>query len=230
MSLIQAQDLRVGHSGKALLEGCSFTLGEREFWFIVGENGCGKTTLLRTLLGLQPVVAGTLMSNPPAFHQGLGFVSQQSLSHPPLPMSAREVIETGLADLGLPRAAREKRFLWITQELRLAAVCEQAFQNLSGGQKQRTLIARALIRKPKILFLDEPTKHLDFRSESDFLALISEWFVKEHMTIVFVTHHLHLVERFATHCLLIHRGKCLAGPKADLMPHVHTFFASGVPQ
>lgn len=226
--LFAAKNLTVGVSRKTLLPDCNFTVGEKQFWFVIGENGCGKTTLVRTLLGLQRPLAGTLERHPEkANRQHIGFVSQQSLTQTTLPVNTEEVIALGLTDLHLSEAEVDQRIQWIMEEFRLAQVAREPFKNLSGGQKQRTLIARALVRKPSILILDEPTKHLDFRSENEFLQLISQWFDQKPVSVIFVTHHLHLIERFSTHCMLIHQGQCHTGATHEMKPRIQTFFAGG---
>jgi ABC-type Mn2+/Zn2+ transport system ATPase subunit len=173
--LLALRGAAVGYGRHRLFAGIELAVGPGEYLGLVGPNGGGKTTLLRTLLGVIPLLAGRLERR-----AGLkvGYVPQRTRLDPIFPMSALEVVRQGgmgcatgflrclrSADRAGARAALER--------LGLAAVTGQPFAALSGGQQQRVLIARALVRRPDLLVLDEPAAGMDVPSEHDLLDFVA---------------------------------------------------------
>ena len=130
---------------------------------------------------------------------------QQSRTNPTLPTTVREFVALGA--VGLARSARDAaRSPGRSRASGSPSSRERDLRALSGGQRQRALVARALVRRPRLLVLDEPTEGLDVASEEAFLATIDELHREEQLTLLFVTHKLRIAARYATHVALFARG------------------------
>lgn len=178
-----------------LLQDVSLSIAPHELVAIIGPNGSGKTTLLKLMMGLLKPLHGTvhLFDVPPeALHRHIGYVPQVNIYDQQFPLSVLDVVLMGsLSKLtwygNYPAEVKEKA-LYALHQVGLCHVKDRPFGTLSGGQAQRTLIARAIIDDPKILFLDEPTANIDPETQGLILQLLLE--LKPSMTIIMVTHHL----------------------------------------
>ncbi len=212
--VLQTTNLSVGYGNFVVLGRINLTIRAGELWFVLGRNGAGKTTLLQTLLGLLKPQTGRLYRHIP---NGVGFVPQRCDINPTLPITVREFVGLGLAGTGLNRATRREYLDRALSTLDLDQHKHQNYWTLSGGQRQRALVARALVRRPALLILDEPTNNLDLTAENDFLQTLTDIHRQENNTCLFVTHNLSLAERHATHIGLVAQGTLIAGPKAEVL-------------
>ncbi|MDX2166772.1 MAG: ABC transporter ATP-binding protein [Deltaproteobacteria bacterium] len=216
--LLAVDRVTLGYGGAPILSDVSLEVRAGEFWFLLGPNGEGKTTFLRAVLGALAPSSGRLALDAVlADRAALGFVPQRCAPNPILPTTVREFVGLGLVGLTLAAAERAARLEWALAHAGLAGFERQSYWALSGGQRQRALVARALVRRPRLLVLDEPTNHLDFLIEAGILALLADLQREERTAILFVTHALHLAERYATHVALFHGGAVEAGPAAELL-------------
>lgn len=216
-SIITLENLAIGYDGQAVLSGMSLAVARGSFTAILGANGTGKSTLLKTLLGLQPAVGGQIKITPPA---GFGYVPQAIQFDPLYPLTGFDVALMGtfgrVGPLHFPSRA-EKDF--VHDCLKATAADEFAkkkFSQLSGGQKQRVLIARALATKPDILVLDEPTAGVDVAATHALLEFISLIHEERKLTVLLVTHDLPLVKKHAQQIIWLHDGQVLHGSVAEL--------------
>lgn len=215
-------NLTIGYDGRAVLSDISLTIPRGSFTAILGANGTGKSTLLKTLLGLQPPVAGRIQINAenraaPVF----GYVPQAIQFDPLYPLTGLDV-----ALMGTYGRVKPGRFV-STQERTIVHDClfataaqefaHQRFAALSGGQKQRILIARALATRPDVLVLDEPTAGVDTAATHALLEFISQIHAERKLTILLVTHDLPLVRKHAQQILWLHQGKILHGRADELL-------------
>ena len=212
--VLQTTNLSVGYGNFAVLGRINLTIRTGELWFVLGRNGAGKTTLLQTLLGLLKPQTGRLYRHIP---NGVGFVPQRCDINPTLPITVREFVGLGLVGTGLNRATRREYLDRALSMLDLDQHKHQNYWTLSGGQRQRALVARALVRRPALLILDEPTNNLDLTAENDFLQTLTDIHRQENNTCLFVTHNLGIAERYATHIGLVAQGTLIAGPKAEVL-------------
>jgi ABC-type cobalamin/Fe3+-siderophores transport system ATPase subunit len=111
----------------------------------------------------------------------------------------------------------------------LKGAARQEYWTLSGGQRQRVLVARALVRQPRLLILDEPTKGLDLPTEESFLQLLSGLNRQEQLTILFVAHDLDLAARFGSHVALFSNGRVQVGPSREVLNSASLALAYGMP-
>ncbi len=209
------------------LAGVDLSLSAGELVAVAGPNGCGKTTLVRALLGLVPVLRGTvtLDGKPVAawrraeLAQAVALVPQREET----PFSWR--VE---AMVGFGRYARRGALSPMTSEDRAAVeralercdvsmLARRRVETLSGGEWQRVRIARALAQEPRLLVLDEPTASLDLGHEMELFELVSG-LVAEGLAALVVSHHLNLVARYAGRMLLLDDGRAAAaGPPAAVL-------------
>lgn len=183
-----------------------------EFWFLLGPNGVGKTTLLKTLLGILPPKRGTIDLHP-RLAQGefIGFVPQRCDFNPSLPTTVREFVSLGLAGIATHKQERAERLFWALEKMHLTGMEGKNYWSLSGGQRQRALVARALIHRPGFLIADEPTKDLDLPAANALMESLTDLNRAENLTILFVTHDLTLAARYATHIALFVDGLVQVG-------------------
>jgi manganese/zinc/iron transport system ATP- binding protein len=227
--LLKARDLTVGYGSLPVLHEINFTIERGDFLGVMGPNGSGKTTLLKTFLGLLKPLSGTIESvGTEGGHLLFGYVPQRESLDFHYPLTALEVALMGrFGRIGVFRHPGE-------EDIRIARAClkqthmdpfeNRPYRALSGGQKQRVLISRALAAEPEILLLDEPTNGMDMNSERAIMELLTELQKEKQATIVFVTHLLSTIEKYAHRVAIITSdGQLLVGEKSKLMtPEVLT--------
>lgn len=198
--LIRAEGLAISYGRRLVLAEVSLALGRGEFWFFLGANGSGKTTLLRALLGLLPPQSGTLVrADELRGQQRIGFVPQTCELSPWLPTTVREFVLLGLVGLATTARERTARLGRALDRMGLSGLERADYHSLSGGQRQRALVARALVREPRLLVLDEPMNHLDPGAEESLLQDLVELQSGHGATLVLVTHDTAMAHRHATH-------------------------------
>ena len=215
--LLRLRSLEVGYTGRALLPPVSLDVLPGEFWALVGPNGGGKTTLLRTAVGLLSPVRG-LIERPPGL--AVGHAPPRSSVDPAVPNRVIDLVRGGL-DRGLsflsPLASRRGREAVekALSETGLEGLAREPFATLSEGQKQRVLLARALVGEPGLLVLDEPTSAMDLAAERAVFALLDELRRSRGLGVMVVGHHLHALLARATPVALVDKDDRLAihGPR-----------------
>lgn len=215
--VVRAQDLAIGYGGHRLLEHVDWEVRAGEFWFLLGTNGVGKTTLLRVILGILRPLAGRLEVAADLNRGGTGFVSQRGHWNRHMPTTVREFVQLGFVGTRAERSGRQTDLATALDRVGLAGLDRHDFWSLSAGQQQRAAIARALVRRPRLLLLDEPTSALDPRGQEDVLRLLSELNEKDQLTVVFVTHDIDVADRHASHVALFLRGSVLAGRRDEIL-------------
>lgn len=216
--IIGVENATIGYGDKAILRGVELQVRRGEFWFLVGPNGRGKTTLLRALLGSLHPMSGMLRRTEDwASPRHMGFVPQRVRTAPTLPMTVREFVLLGTAGLSVPRADRSRRLGWALDKAGLSGRELADFQLLSEGQKRRALIARALVREPRLLLLDEPTAGLDPKLAPAFVELLTGLNRDDGLTIIFVTHDLPLIASAGTHAALFDEDRVLCGTTGEVL-------------
>ena len=188
--MLKIQDYHVSYGQSEILHGLDIEVGKGEILALVGRNGMGKTTLMKSLMGIVPPGAGKITLDNTDITQllshervanGIAYVPQGRMIFPT--MTVKENIETGLASTGEKTVAEEIYDLFPV----LKEMGGRRGGNLSGGQQQQLAIARALVSKPKVLLADEPTGALDSKTSNEVMAIIQK-INNEGKTILVVTH------------------------------------------
>jgi zinc/manganese transport system ATP-binding protein/zinc transport system ATP-binding protein len=199
---IELANVSCAYHGAPVLTGVSLRVPPGQFVGMIGPSGAGKTTLLRAMLGLVPRVSGqvvvagraVLPGRPPS---GVGYVPQVETVDWTFPVTVENVVLMGKSSTGrwLPWPSRQDRrdVAAILDRLGIGDLASRHIRDLSGGQQQRTFLARALIGRPRILFLDEPTASVDIKTRDDILHLLVQINQEEGVTIVMTTHELNAV-------------------------------------
>lgn len=228
--LLTFTDVTLGYGGAAVLTGLSFHVCAGEFLGIVGPNGAGKTTVLRALLGLLRPMAGSITGERPPV---VGYVPQREHIDTIMPVTALEVALMGRATRLRPlerlgpadyRAAEQA-----LAQVGVAHLAPRLLRDLSGGQQQRVLLARALAAEPDLLVLDEPTNGMDVASEHAIVELLVRLNRQRGLTIVLVTHLLHIVLNAVTTVLLLAGGRTVFGEADQVLADEPLSTLYGVP-
>lgn len=204
-NVVETRDLVVGYAGRALLPPVTVRIAREELWALVGRNGGGKTTLLRTLLGLLPRVRGDVV-----WHGGarVGYVPQRTELDLSVPRRVRDVVSDGLdhewSFLRPGIASRGRaRVEAVLAETGMSELTDAPFVELSDGQRQRVLVARALVSDPELLVLDEPTNGMDVAAERSAFELFAALRTTRKLALVIVSHHMAMLGARASHVLWV---------------------------
>ncbi|MEM0036643.1 MAG: ATP-binding cassette domain-containing protein [Candidatus Korarchaeum sp.] len=195
---LRLEDVWVSYSGsgRPAIREVNLSLSSGESVLITGPNGAGKTTLLETCLGLLKPFRGeaflfgvnTKSRRVADVRKLCGYVPQNFMKPPEESYTVRQVISMGLAPLGSLRTELEARIDDISSLLGIGKLMEEPFGRLSGGQQQRVMIARALVRKPRLLLLDEPFSSMDLEMRSILAEVLRDYSAREYAAIVVVSH------------------------------------------
>ncbi|MCL3860608.1 metal ABC transporter ATP-binding protein [Actinotalea sp. K2] len=209
---VRAAGLRVSLGGATILHDIDLTVADGEVVGLLGANGSGKSTLVRSLVGVVPTERGTveLLGSPLGrsvpWHR-VGYVPQRAGAATGIPATAREVVVSGSLHGRRLRPARDARARAheALELVGLAHVADRAVRELSGGQQQRVLIARALVRSPDLLLLDEPVSGVDLPSQHAFAAALGR-LVDSGTTILVVLHELGVLAPLIRRAVVLRHG------------------------
>ena len=201
MTLIAARGLTVRHGGQTVLAGVDFAIAKGEIVTVVGPNGSGKSTLLKALIGLEKAAEGQVTRAPGL---RIGYVPQRLHLDPRLPMTVRRF-------LSLPARASDADAAAALTRVGVPGLEARAMSALSGGQFQRVLLARALLARPEILILDEPTQGLDQPGVAAFYRLIEEVRGETGVAVLMVSHDLHVVMSATDRVVCLNGHVCCEG-------------------
>ena len=222
--MLTVERLGVSFPGRPVLHDVGFELAQGAFCGLIGANGSGKTTLLRTILGFQKATTGTVRIDGLQGRAGLaavGYVPQKNFLDPDIPLRARDLVALGLDGnrLGLPLPSRKRRDR--VDEM-LSAVDAEGFADqrvgrLSGGQQQRILIAHALVRRPRLLLLDEPLANLDIRSAAEIVALLGRLAAEQRVSVLLSAHDMNPLLGVMDRIVYLANGRAASGRTDDVV-------------
>jgi len=222
VSIIEIQDLSAGYGRKIVLSRFSLVIDRPSFISVIGPNGAGKTTLLRVLAGLLKPRSGSLKilgQDVTRRFSGkvksrIGYVPQRDSINYAVPVVVFDVIVSGLIDScpqprTVTKSSVRRRVCEIASALGIEDLLDAYFDELSGGLQQRVLLARALIKDPDILLLDEPLSNLDEVTQQEVLKLLRHLVDSHSKTVIMVTHDIDIALEWSDLIVLISRGRAL---------------------
>ncbi|HEY9122002.1 MAG TPA: ABC transporter ATP-binding protein, partial [Brevefilum sp.] len=225
------------------VDGVSFELKRGEAIAIVGESGCGKSSLMKTILGLNEITDGDIHYNDMHLNEmdkktlrwyrstQIGYVQQDPYGALPPFMTVRRILEEPLVVGGMKdKAQRLERIRQAMEEVRLIPVNDYINKfphQISGGQQQRVVIARALIQNPEIIVADEPVSMLDASVRVEVLQLMRALQENHNISFIYITHDLSTVRYFSEYIFVMYAGKIVEKAKQhDLLTnpkHPYTY-------
>ncbi len=216
---VELRNATLGYPGRPVLHQVSLAIARGEFLALVGPNGGGKTTLLRSLVGLLPLLAGSIVYGSDRLRRPWAYVPQRDALDPVFPLRAVDVVTMGVSSRLPPLVPVPARFRQVAAsclaQVGLADRARDPFQSLSVGQRQRVLIARALAVDPEVIALDEPTAGADPDAEIALDALISDLNRTRGITVITSTHGLQRI-RSAVHTVVVVKdGRALRQPGGE---------------
>ena len=226
-TLIRLEGVWVSLSGHTVLEKITFSLNEKMFLGVVGPNGAGKTTLLRVVLGLVRPGRGTVrvmgMTPGELKHElhHIGYMPQQVIFDPLFPVSVYDVVMMGRAccigTLRFPKKVDKEAVLDSIEMVGLEGLERRPIGELSGGEQKRAFLARALCRETHVLLLDEPTAGLDLPAQQQFMELLVRLKKQMGLSVIFVSHDVNVLARFADEMVCINRTMHLHGKPQEVL-------------
>jgi ABC-type Mn2+/Zn2+ transport system ATPase subunit len=216
--MIELKDITVRKASGLLLDGISLSVSSNEFVGIIGPNGAGKTTLLNVIAGFEKF-EGTLnlFGHREAWTRSrktrlrVGYVPQLFQIDPAFPILAGEAVMTGaIGRLGLfhsPGRFEREEAMRLMEMMRVAHLADRPLGQLSGGERQKVSLARAILQKPDILLMDEPTANLDIAVQKQVLNLIDKIHKQETLTLLVVTHDFNMLPSAMRRAVLLNHGQ-----------------------
>ncbi len=200
-TVLTLEGVAASFGGETVLAGVDLEVRGGEIVTLIGPNGSGKTTLARLALGLVAPAAGTVHRAPGL---KIGYVPQRWAIEETLPITVRRFL--ALAGVGVAAAARDA-----LAEVGAAQVLDTPLQGLSGGEARRVLLARALLREPDLLVLDEPMAGVDLTGQADLYDLIRAIRDRRGCAVLLVSHDLHLVMAATDRVVCLNHHVCCSG-------------------
>lgn len=219
-TILHLQDVRAGYGGKPVLQGVNMNVSEGEIVAVIGRNGVGKSTLMKTLIGLIGTMSGEIkfagrdITGLEAFRRaklGIGYVPQGRDVFPR--MTVRENLQVGEAMRGRAGPSTYEQVYNLFPILKERA--GQRAGTLSGGQQQQLAIGRILIGGPKLILLDEPSEGIQPSIVQDIGRIVVDFNRRTGITIVFVEQNLDMIRAIAQRCYVMDKGRIVA----ELKPH-----------
>lgn len=218
MTLITCQDVTVKYDNHMALDNVGLTVDEGDYLCIIGENGSGKSSLMKAVLKLIPIQGGNILYKNVS-PKDIGYLPQQTIVQKDFPASVYEVVLSGcLNRRGLKpfysqkekKSAEEK-----LERLGIGHLKKSSYRNLSGGQQQRVLLARALCAANKLILLDEPVSGLDPIVTNEFYGLIQHINRDDKITVIMVSHDIRGIIQSATKILHLNTKTVFYGSPDD---------------
>lgn len=217
--LIKLNNVTIGYKNSVIARSISFSIDTGDFIGIIGPNGAGKTTLLKTIVGFLKPIKGDVKYIKNRSGELFGFVPQRVYTDEKMPFFVIDVVMMGLyAKKGLfgkITAEDKEKIKRIMKEVKIDHLWNLPFGHLSGGQKQRVLIARALVKNPKILLFDEPTSALDIRGKKEVMNIIGK--LSKIKTCIVVTHNINELYPYINKVIYLKRNEFFIGTPEEVI-------------
>ena len=207
--LVSGRGLRLVRDGRLILDGIDIDIGRGEIVTLIGPNGAGKSSLVRLLLKLDKPQAGTVTHGADA---RIGYVPQRFHVDRAMPLTVERFLTLGQTNVA-PRIAA------VLDEVGAGHVRDSQLARLSGGELQRVVMARALLREPTLLVLDEPLSGVDATGESELYRLIRSVSEAHRLGVLLVSHDLHVVMAKSDRVICLNRHVCCSGVPEAVAAH-----------
>jgi len=201
-TLLEASDLTVVRGGKEILSHAGLKVRGGEIVTLIGPNGAGKTTIIKVVLGLMTADQGTVVRRPCLV---IGYMPQRLHIDPTLPLTVGRFLALG-GNRKNDRSAAE-----VLDEVGAGSIMDTPLQAVSGGEFQRVVLARALLRDPDLLVLDEPSQGIDVTGQAELYRLIARIRDRRGCGVLMVSHDLHLVMADTDEVVCLNHHVCCAG-------------------
>ena len=208
MAQLICQNLSLGYDAKVILENLNFSINAGDSLCILGENGCGKSTLMKTILGLQTPLGGKILTDDGLHPNEIGYLPQQTDAQKDFPATVSEIVlsgcQSGCGFRPFYNKQEKQHAAELMEKVGISHLAKRCYRELSGGQQQRVLLARALCATRKMLMLDEPVSGLDPKASAEMYELVHK-LNKEGITILMISHDVATAIPYASH--ILHIGK-----------------------
>ena len=204
--LLEAQNINLKFGKKIMLSNISLKISFGEIVTIIGPNGAGKSTLLRVLLGLIQPDSGEIYKKN---NLSIGYLPQKINYDQILPLSVSRM-------MNLTGIYKEKYILHSLEETGVSQLFDKPISNLSGGEFQRVMLARAFLKNPKLLVLDEPVKEVDYIGQSELYKLVANLTKKRGCAVLMVSHDLNVVMASTNRVICLNKHICCEGQAEDV--------------
>ena len=213
MKHIQINDLTLGYGTRKIIKNLSLTINKGEYIYVIGENGVGKSTLIKGLIGTLKPIKGSIKFDENFKKNDIGYIPQLNTSMKNFPASVLEIVLSGTINSNVFSVFYKKSEKELTKkvlkELNIYDLKDKCFKELSGGQQRKVLLARAMTSTSKILIMDEPVTGLDPKATSNFYELIKKLNKENNITVIVVSHDIKSAAKYADKILHIHNdGYC----------------------
>ncbi len=219
INILTAEGLSFRYNSLEVLSDISFNITKGDYIGLVGPNGSGKTTLIKIILGLIKPRTGDFYLF--GVRHGefkdwykVGYLPQRTLFNPHFPATVKEIVSLGLSLKKFYKVLHKPEEALIEEAMRLMDVLDiknKLIGDLSGGQQQRVLVARALVKEPELLILDEPTTALDPETREKFYLTLQEFNRNKKVTIILVTHDIGSIGKYASKLLYLDKRIIFCG-------------------
>jgi len=208
-TLIEAVNIKIKREDQVILDGIDLSVESGEIVTLIGPNGAGKSTLVRALLGLEEINSGSIKRKPGLV---VGYQAQRLEIDATLPLTVRRFLTLTLSrpDIELEESL---------EHVKLGQSLDKSIHVLSGGEMQRVQLARAILRKPELLILDEPTQNVDITGAVDLYRLIQETRDRINCAVIMVSHDLNVVMSGTSRVYCLNNHICCSGQPAEVSQH-----------
>ncbi|WP_143463408.1 metal ABC transporter ATP-binding protein [Levilactobacillus enshiensis] len=216
--ILKLEHLGVTFPNHPVFSDLNLTIRQGEFWSIVGKNGVGKTTLMRTVLHQLRPTHGQVAYLPTTNAVKIGYVPQFRNIDADYPLTIRDFVGLNLTGWKWPWLSRQERskVQTILKRTGLEAIANRPIGQASGGEKQKAYLAQALVEAPNLLILDESTASLDPVTKTELLDLVIELNESLQLTVLFVTHDIPMARKYSSQYLMLTPNGTEQGPISGL--------------
>ncbi|MCY9807547.1 ABC transporter ATP-binding protein [Lentilactobacillus senioris] len=213
--MLSVNDLAMNFGSTTVFDHLSFEVDQGDFLAVVGVNGVGKTTLIKTILGQLKPTAGTIETSP---QLKIGYVPQFRNLDSEYPLTVADFIGLNFTGWKLPWLSKKERqrVQTVIEQLELTKIAKRPLGRASGGEKQKAYLAQALVAEPNLLILDESTASLDPTTKQELLWVVKDLNQRLGLTIIFISHDMELVNEYPNKYLWLRSDGYSQGPIEEL--------------